>query len=202
MRGIIFGLVLLASHSAVAMDAGSTFVQDGLTKGMQIIAEKSTTAQVEGLCALVKGDIDTKAIATVWLGDYATLSTDQPGVLAFDKLMPSLLVSKVMPMLSKASGGSFQVSPTTTDQGDGTFSVDVTLQSADGSSYDASMILEASGSSFKAVDVLYMGFSGVNYYTSTIQDQINSAAQTNPQTPVSLAVQQIMAAKGFVSCPN
>jgi len=192
-------VLCLATFSSLAFaDSASNFVQDSLTQGQQILSLKSTSARNEQLCTLVARVIDAKYIGSALLGQYDGLSTDKTGVDLFYKEMPSMAVTEIVKKIGDASGSSVTVSSDSTDRGDGTYSVDVTLTTSDGSSYDASIILDIIGKEFHLIDGTYFGVSGINYMAGQVQKQIG---QSSDQThPVSEYMKSQMADASYIEC--
>ena len=142
--------------------------------------------------------IDSPEIASQWLGDYAS-SSDRKGVAEFNQLVPSIVTSKLLPLLSQAaeSNGTFQVSGSSRDNGDGSFNVGVAIN-AGGSSYDGEAVVTKAGSSYKLRDVTYLGFSGLGFLGQDIQQDLNNSSGS--ATPVTDADNQIISSSGFVRC--
>jgi hypothetical protein len=170
-----------------------------LTQGQQILSLKSTDTRNKELCDLVANSMDGQYIGTQLLGGYAQ-SADTAGVKLFFKEMPSIAVTKLIANLGKAQGASVDVDSSSTDNGDGTYSVGVTLHQSNGSSYDATIILDVVGKSYRIMDGTYLGFSGINYLSNQVQKQIDSAANTNPNAPVSEFMKEQMADPNFIMC--
>ena len=192
------GLILLAMAAVTtpvfAMDAACQFVQTTVGRVEQIINMSGSSRDAQA-CALIKATADVNYIGSQWLGDYAN-SGDTAGINQFYKLVPSILVTKIEKQAGgkSASGATVTVNPTATDRGNGVYGVDVTIQTSS-NSYNGTAVVTNAGGGWRLMDIEYMGFSGVSYMSSDIQNTLSGASS------VSDADQQIESASGFIRCP-
>lgn len=205
MKGFILSLLTVFTTNvfATGMHPASDFVNDTLTRGKQILENKSEEYRRTNICQLLKNRVHSSYIASVWLGDYRGLKRDQAGIKSFTGLIPSILVTKAVQAIgggNKRAG--FAVSPEASDRGNGYFDVAVTLQTRDGSHNGNAIVLQTK-KGFMFVDVEYMGFSAVNYAAEEYQNILNEEYQRDPNRslPVTAMVNRVAAQDGFIRCP-
>jgi hypothetical protein len=196
----MLSLILVSILNAHAMDPAADFTQNMLTQGEQILTLKSDTQKAAQFCALVKNGVDTARVADNWLGPF-TASPDKAGVAKFRKLVPSVIVGKLMLALNKSGGGTFAVEPTQTDRGNGTIEVVISVHTNSGNPYQGKAVVAPNAKAFKLVDIEYQSFSAVDYLAKDYQRRMTNEAAVNPKTAVSEVNKQIVGEASFVKCP-
>jgi hypothetical protein len=215
MKGLILIAGLLISGAAYAQmdqpidsdfsagDAASLFVNDSMTRAVQILAQKSAGARLSGICSLVKSRVSYTGIGATWLGQYRNLAREKNAVQQFYRLVPSILVSKVFQGMGNGGTGSVSVDPNSTARGGGVYEVGMTITTGGGSSYHGKAVVAKTGGSFKVVDALYAGFSAVNYLGRDYQNSLNDEYNKDPNRsmPVTALIRAVMSEDGFTRCP-
>jgi ABC-type transporter MlaC component len=192
MKALVLSLIFCISSYAFA-DAASNMVQSTLTQGTQILSLKSPDARNQQMCALVAASMDADYIGQVLLGQYGN-SRDTVGINLFYKELPSITTSQMIRNMGSASGASIDVGSDSQDNGDGTYSVDVTLHQSNGSTYDAEIILSKVNGKYLIRDGTYFGISGIDYLGGQMQKQIGQAGS------VSAFMKQQMADPNWIEC--
>jgi hypothetical protein len=204
MKNLIISLISIAAMQALAgnvsveaVHPAVSVVQDTLTKSMEIIDIKSTAVRATAACNLVKQRLGALSIGSELLGKFKNLKRDKVGVAQFKKLLPSILVTKVLPQLDRAEGAAFVVSPAVTDRGG-----NVTEVSASIGGYIVTFLLYGKGGTYKSIDALGFGYSAVATATKSIQDQLTAEYNKDPHNskPVTALVNSYLADPTFVHC--
>lgn len=200
MKGFVFGLLFVFSTSSfAATHPASTWVNTTLVKAMKILELKDDNAKVSQMCSIFKARMALSSISNQWLGRYAGISTDQDGVKAFRKIMPSLLVTQFSPILGNFEGGVFHVGPNPRPVGSGRFEVDVTVD-AD-KTYNVKALVAQTKSAFVLYDVKAYGMSAVGHMAKEYKKRFDEEMKYNPTRPVSNVVDQIKNSVDYVNCP-
>ncbi|MGZ3722436.1 MAG: hypothetical protein ACXVA9_05870 [Bdellovibrionales bacterium] len=199
MKGLIFSFAVLISSSAFA-DSASQMVKNTLTKGQQILSLKSTDARNTQMCALIKGGLNNAVIGPALLGSYMQLSSDKKGINLFLKQMTSMTTTKLVGAIGNASGAQIDVDDNSTDRGDGSFAVGITIHTANGNAYNGTAIVAKVGKSFKMLDAEYLGFSAVHYLGNDIQKKIDDEAATDSVHPITAFMTKQMADADYIHC--
>lgn len=207
MKGFILSVLTFVSASTFATSAmhpASQFVHQTLTRGKQILENKSEDYRKTQMCQMLKTRVYTGYVASVWLGDFARLERDRAGINSFTKLIPSILLTKGIQAIGSGGEmkGSFTVRPEATDRGNGYFDVGLTIRTGN-DTYNATALILQSKNGFRFVDIEYMGFSAVQYTARDYQNMFNEEYQRDPNRslPVSAVVKRITTEAGFVRCP-
>lgn len=200
MKSLVLMLALISGSSVYAAShPASVFVNKTLLKGQQILSLKSDSAKVAPFCNLIRGTANTSYISGVLLGRYAQLATDKTGAAQFVKMLPSIIVTRVMPAIGKAEGGSFTVSPDAVERSKGIFVVDITVHAGNGNPYSGKVIVASNGSSYRIIDGEYMGFSAVKYSSRDMQKKLDQAADR--KKPITEVLRDMTADPDFIRCP-
>lgn len=204
MKRILF-LVLAVSCGAQAhaKDAASSFVAETLTQAQNILAEKDDTARNNGMCVLLKARMNSERIAAIWLDTYATLQREQQAVGQFPSLVPSIMMTKAIPLLGGGGEGSLVVDEISNARGNNIYEVGVTV-TANGKNYKGSAIVEDLGSGvFKINDAEYKALSAVNYQGRDFQQFMKREYQKDPANsmPVTALIQHITSDSDYINCP-
>ena len=192
MKALVLSLMFCISSAAFA-DAAANMVKSTLTQGQQILTLKSPDARNQQMCALVATSMDGDYIGDALLGQYST-SGDKAGISLFYKELPSMTTSQLIKNMGSAADSSIDVGTDSYDNGDGTFSVDVTLHRSNGQSYDAEIILSKVNGKYVIRDGTYFGMSGINYLGGQVQKQIGQAGS------VSAYMKQQMSDANWIEC--
>lgn len=198
MKNLILGFALLLSSSAFA-DSASQMVKNTLTKGQQILALKSTDARNTQMCALIKGGLNMSTIGPRLLGNYAQ-STDKKGVNLFYKELTSMTTAKLISAIGDGSGAQIDVDDNSSDRGDGSFAVSITIHTANGNAYNGTAIVAKVGNAFRLLDAEYLGFSAVHYLGNDIQKKIADEEDVDSNKPVSAFMKKQMADPDYIHC--
>lgn len=207
MRGLSLIALVFASVSSFAatMDPASKFVHQTLTRGREILENKSAEFRRTNTCTLLKTSAHSGYLTSVWLGDYMNLTRDQAGINSFEKLVPSILMTKLSEALGGNSGeirnGQFSVAPQSTHRGNGYYAVDITI-SGNGSTYSGVAVVLNHAKRFYIVDLEYMGYSGANFIAQEYRPILDEDYQRDTQRsrPVTTLVNQLKKQPGFILC--
>jgi len=183
-----FAVQSYAGHPA--SDAVANFFDEAVR-----IQQGPASSRAARICRLVGSATEHRQIATRLLGKYAN-SADKNGVSDFQRSSASILVSKAMPEIEKAINkqGSFVVDPQASDRGNGYYAVAVRI-TTDGKTYNGRAIVSPN---MKVSDVEYLGFSGVNYATRKMEQEI--AKFNSSKTPVAAYLKDLRSQPGYVKC--
>jgi hypothetical protein len=206
MKGLILTWCLLGTAAAfAAADPASQFVQDTMTRGRQILAMKSDSARLQGMCSLLKQRLGRTEIGANWLGRYAGLARERAAVQRFYQMIPSILLTKAFGGGGHGpyEGGDFRVDPKSHARGGGVYDVGVTVTTGNGKSYSGRAVVRNNKNVFTVVDATYMGFSAVDYMGRDYQDFLQREFNKDPNRsmPVSALIQNIMSEDGYIRCP-
>ncbi|MBX3019063.1 MAG: hypothetical protein KF767_14340 [Bdellovibrionaceae bacterium] len=185
----------LISLSAFAGHPASDAVAN-LFEEAERIQNGSAASRPAKVCNLIKSSLEHRQIAQRLLGRYAS-SADKNGVNDFLKNSPSIMVTKAMPQIQKLVGksGSWQVDPQASARGNGYFAVSVRVTS-EGKSYNAKALVSPN---MKISDVEYWGFSGVNYASDKLVQDIDKHRNTG--APVTAYMKELRSQKDWITCP-
>lgn len=185
----LISLSAFAGHPA--SDAVANFFEEA-----ERIQNGSAASRPAKICNLIKSGLEHRQIAQRLLGRYAS-SADKNGVNDFLKNSPSIMVTKAMPQIQKLVGksGSWEVDPQASARGNGYFAVSVRVTS-EGKSYNAKALVSPN---MKVSDVEYWGFSGVNYASDKLVQDIDKHRNTN--APVTAYMKELRSQKDWINCP-
>lgn len=194
MKSLVLSLAVLLSSAAFA-DAPAQAVKSTLTKGLQILALKSSDARNTQMCALMKSALDSQHIGAGLLGNYMQ-SSDQKGVKLFIKQIPSFITSELIAKVGSANGAQVDVDSNSYDRGGGVFEIGISIHASNGNAYNGKAIV-AGQKTFRLIDIEYMGMSAVQYLGNSIQQKIGGESSS---TPVTAFVKEQMAQPDFIQC--
>jgi hypothetical protein len=188
--------------SAMA-DTNATFVDQSLTQAQQLLAIKDQSDRNLQLCSLLGDRIGSDHIAKFWLGTFETLSRDQAAVNQFHKMVPSIMMTTILPLLGSGGAGTqIIVDPNSSARGGGVFEVAVTFR-ANGRDYPGKAVVMETGGVLKIIDAEYRGMSAVDYqgreYKKFLEREFNK--DPNSSMPVSALVQSIAEQEDYIGCP-
>ncbi len=205
MKSIVLSIVMMAAAQsfATSMDPACEFIDQTMTRAREILEVKDQTDRSAQLCALLTAKLGSDQIANQWLGQFANLSREQAAIDNFKTLVPSIMMTKAIPVLGAGgTSGSFEISPKAVDRGNGVSEVTVTVKS-NGKTYVGFAIVQQTTKGFALIDAEYMGFSAVDYqgreYQKFMTREYNK--DSNNSMPVSALVELITTQDDYVSCP-
>ena len=205
MRMLICSLILVSSSISLAAtrDKQSQFMFDTMTRGQQVLELKGDSERFRGICSLVKSRMAYRSIGHSWLGDFNNLARDQKAVQEFQRLVPSIVIHKVLGSSGGDLSGSWTVDSKSIASGGGRSTVAVSVTTSSGSTYRGKAVLIAAGSSYQIIDFIYLGFSAVGYMGQDFQRQLKEEYNKAPKTslPVSALIRDIKSQAGFQVCP-
>lgn len=197
----LFVLILTFSVSLpafAARDAVSQATATIVEEAMTILSLKTEQERFTQLCGLLERKLQNDEIAGVWLGQYQNIATDQSGVREFQRLIPSIVMTKLMQGLGSSQiSGSVTVDESSTDKGNGVYEVSVSIDTGE-KTYTGTAVMKNKANVFRLMDGRYMGFSVVDYLKSEYQDYL---AEEGGTTPVTGMVTRIKADPDFKQCP-
>lgn len=207
MKRFLLALAVLvgAQSFAATPDPASTFIDKTLAEAKQILSLKDQSDRNNQLCTLLRDRLGYKDISQRWLGTYFTLARDQAARDEFTGMVPSIMMTKALPILGAGGvNGAFEVAPTAKDRGNGISEVQVTVKS-NGKSYVGFAIVQTipNLNRLELVDVEYQGFSAVDYTGREYQKFLTREFNKDPNNsmPISALVENIKTAEDYVACP-
>lgn len=205
MKGILAALLLglFAHTSAIAHPAADT-LKAVLDEALEIVnSNSSDRSKANRTCRLLGDAFYSDAIATELLGDYVNLERDRRGIQNFYALLPSVVVSELLPNLDRAKGGSFSVNDRVRDRGGNTVEVRTRVVTGDRKSYNLTVVMFKKGNDWLVVDGEYFGFSAVGYVKRDLQRSLDAEYRKDPRNslPVSAIVNEYTSDPDFIRCP-
>ncbi len=205
MRNLLLTFVLIVSARAFAApDTVSLFIDDALTRGRAILEIKDASDRNLQMCNLLRQKLGSQEISNAWLGRYNTLTRDQAGIDQFRGMVPSILMTKAVPLLGTGgSGGTFVVDEQSKERSDFAYEVGINV-TTNGKIYRALAIVEFNeAGEFKLIDVEYNNYSAVGYqgreFTRFLDREYNK--DPNGSLPVTALVQHISSQNDYIACP-
>lgn len=203
MKFVTLAFAVLTGFSVHA-DPAAQFVETTLADAQHILGqpEPDRTAL---LCELLHIGLDKQSIAQVWLGNYWSLPREQQSVTNFVELVPSVMMSKVAPLLGSGGvNGGITVDPASKDRGNGLREVTVTVTN-NGNVYTGHAVVRENVGlrGHQLLDIEYMGFSAVDYqgreYLRYLDREYNK--DINTSMPVTSLIELITTSEDYVACP-
>lgn len=205
MRNLLLIFVLsLSAQTFAAPDSVSLFVNDTLVRGRAILEVKDESDRTNQMCGLLRESLGTWEISTAWLGRYNTLTRDQAGIDQFRKMVPSILMTKAVPLLGTGgSGGTFVVDELSKQRSEGVFEIGINVTNS-GKVYRALAIVTVLDTEELVItDVEYNNYSAVGYqgreFTRFLDREYNK--DPNNSLPVTALVNHISNQDDYIGCP-
>jgi hypothetical protein len=198
----LFALVLtfaISTQAFAARDAASKATNTIAKQALAVLSLKSDDDRFTQMCALLKSKLESNYIAGVWLGRYAGMPSDSAGEAAFRKMIPSIVMTKVVQALgNNPISGNVSIGQQSTSRGGGVFDVPVTVSSST-KSYHGTAVMKQTGSKFRLQDARYLVIDAVNYLKSEYQDILDEEAATTNK-PITAMVARLKAQPEFLDC--
>lgn len=202
MKRIFLAFTFLFSTGALA-DAPSHFLAQTLTQAQAILTEKDDTVRINEMCGLLKQSLNTSYISNVWLGTYSAIEREAAAVAQFPSLVPSVMMTKAIPLLTGGGEGSVTVDPVSKVRAPNVYEVGVTI-TVNAKDYRGAAVVEEVGAGlFKINDAEYMGLSAVNYQGRDFQNFMKREFESDPENsmPVTALIQHITSETDYINCP-
>lgn len=205
MRKLLLTFVLFTSaHAFAASDTVSLFVNDTLVRGRAILEVKDESDRTNQMCELLRERLGTWEISTAWLGRYNSLTRDQAGIDQFRKMVPSILMTKAVPLLGTGgSGGTFVVDETSKQRSEGVFEIGINVTNS-GKVYRALAIVTLLDTEELVItDVEYNTYSAVGYQGREFTRFLDREYNKDPghSLPVTALVNHITSQDDYIGCP-
>lgn len=200
---LTFLLLVGAQSFAASLDPACQFIDTTMIRAREILEVKQQDGRNIQMCELLKQKLGSEHIGNLFLGNFANLSREQVAIEQFKSMVPSIMMTKAIPVLGAGGKtGSFEITPTAKDRGNGVLEVTVTVTS-NSKSYVGFAIVKRGPQDYELIDVEYMGYSAVGYQGREYQKFLNREFNKDPHNsmPVSALVQQIEQQDDYVSCP-
>lgn len=202
MKRIFLAFTFLFSTGALA-DAPSHFLAQTLTQAQAILTEKDDTVRINEMCGLLKQSLNTSYISNVWLGTYGAIEREATAIAQFPSLVPSVMMTKAIPLLTGGGEGSVTVDPVSKVRAPNVYEVGVTI-TVNAKDYRGAAVVEEVGAGlFKINDAEYMGLSAVNYQGRDFQNFMKREFESDPENsmPVTALIQHITSETDYINCP-
>ncbi|MGE4132016.1 MAG: hypothetical protein AB7F86_10295 [Bdellovibrionales bacterium] len=189
--------------STQSVHPASAWVQETLELSKAVLEEKEEFDRFNGMCALLTNRLGSNTISSIWLGQYGQLNRNADASAEFRSMIPSILMSKAVPVLGGAADGEFIVDGVAQERSTGVYEVGVTVISS-GRQYKGMAVIEDDGAgSFRLIDGEYMGLSVVNYQAREYLNFMKRVYDKDPvhSLPVSALVQHIRSQSDYRPCP-
>ena len=199
-------LVVAALYSSMAWsmpDRAVAFVEDTLAKGRTIFDQnQGEPERASGLCSLLQERLGTNSLSDLWLGQYGGLEREQAAVPEFKKMIPAIVMSKLISILSGELKGGYTVDPISQEHEQGLYEVGVTFET-DGGSYQGSAFVQALPEGMRVVDITYFGISAAGYLGRDYHRILDQEYAVDPEhsLPVEALMRHIRSQTGFRECP-
>jgi hypothetical protein len=205
MRKILLTFVCIMSFQAFAApDAVSEFVNQALVEGRAILEIKDTTDRNLQMCDLLHKTLGSNQISSLWLGKYETLARDQAGIDEFKGMVPSILMTKAVPILGTGGkGGTFVVDEQSKERSAFIYEVGINVTNG-GKVYRALAIVQFNDKGdYELIDVEYNNYSAVGYQGREFMRFLDREYNRDPNNslPVTALVRHIKAQDDYIGCP-
>lgn len=201
MKSLALLFTILVSIPSLA-DTNADFVSESLTKAQQMLGISNQKDRNDQLCALLTERIGSAHIAPRLLGTYENLSRDQAAIDQFHHMVPSIMMSTILPLLGPGGANvTIVVDPNSRSRGNDIYEVGVTFKN-NGRDYLGTAVVK-SGGPLTLIDAEYQGKSAVEFQGKSYQKFLDRRYNADPvnSMPVSDLVQNISEQEDYIACP-